>query len=108
MNRCEKIKQYIMDHGEQMIADTVMLAEHQSPTAQKEYADRCADAVEQLVFERLGLKPAAVFPQEERGRPRPPRSRHGQGHGQWSRGHRLLRPSGPNRRLHGAVQGHRH
>jgi len=68
MNRCEKIKQYIMDHGEQMIADTVMLAEHQSPTAQKEYADRCADAVEQLVFERLGLKPAAVFPQEERGR----------------------------------------
>ena len=36
MNRCEAMKQYIAQNGEQIIADTMMLARHQSPTAQKE------------------------------------------------------------------------
>ena len=30
MNRCEAMKQYLMENGEQIIADTVMLAQHQT------------------------------------------------------------------------------
>ena len=36
MNRCEAMKQYLLENGEQIIADTMMLAQHQSPTIQKE------------------------------------------------------------------------
>jgi len=68
MNRSELIKNYIMENGEQLIADTIMLAEHQSPTIRKEYVEMCADAIEQLVYDRLGVKPTAVYPQQERGR----------------------------------------
>lgn len=68
MNRYDAMKQYILENGEQMIADTVMLAQHQSPTARKEYVEKCADALTALVKERLGLEPTAVYPQEERGR----------------------------------------
>ena len=68
MNRCEAMKQYITENGEQIIADTVMLAQHQSPTIQKEYVGKCADAIQALVKERLGLEPTAVYPQEARGR----------------------------------------
>ena len=68
MKRSEQIKQYILEHGEQMIADTICLAEHQSPTIQKEYVEKCADAITELIRNRLGLEPTAVYPQEERGR----------------------------------------
>lgn len=68
MNRCDAMKQYLMENGEQIIADTVMLAQHQSPTAQKAYAEKCADAIQTLVKERLGLEPTAQYPQEARGR----------------------------------------
>ena len=68
MNRCEAMKQYITENGEQIIADTIVLAQHQSPTIQKEYVDKCADAIQALVKERLGLEPTAVYPQEARGR----------------------------------------
>ena len=68
MTRSEQIRQYILENGEQMIADTIMLAEHQSPTIRKDLADLCSEAVEQLVFDRLGIRPVAVFPQEARGR----------------------------------------
>lgn len=67
MNRSQLMRQYILENGEQMIADTVMLARHQSPTICKEYAEKCADAITDLVRVRLGLEPVAVFPQEERG-----------------------------------------
>ena len=45
MNRHEAMKQYLLENGEQIIADTIMLAEHQSPTIQKEYVNKCADAI---------------------------------------------------------------
>jgi len=68
MNRCEAMKQYLLENGEQIIADTLMLVQHQSPTAQKACVEACADALEALVKERLGLEPTARYPQEERGR----------------------------------------
>lgn len=68
MNRSEAIRQYILDNGEQMIADTMFLAEHQSPTIRKEYVEKCADALQELVKQRLGIEPTAVYPQEARGR----------------------------------------
>ena len=68
MNRCEAMKQYILENGEQIIADTIFLAEHQSPTIRKEYVEKCADAIEDLMRRRLGLEPTAVYPQQERGR----------------------------------------
>ena len=68
MNRSEAMKQYILENGDQIIADTIMLVQHQSPTARKEYVEECADALTALVKERLGLEPTAVYPQEERGR----------------------------------------
>jgi len=68
MNRSEKIRQYILDNGEQMIADTILLAQHQSPTIGKAHVEKCADAIEELMRARLGLEPTAVYPQEARGR----------------------------------------
>ena len=68
MTRSEQIRQYILDNGEQMIADTIMLAQHQSPTISKEHVEKCADAITALIHERLGLEPTTVFPQEIRGR----------------------------------------
>lgn len=68
MKRSEQIKQYILENGEQIIADTIYLAQHQSPSIQKEYAEKCADAITELIHNRLGLEPSAVFPQKERGR----------------------------------------
>lgn len=68
MKRSEAMRRYILDNGEQMIADTIYLAEHQSPTIRKEYVEKCADAITELIRKRLGLEPTAVFPQTERGR----------------------------------------
>ena len=68
MNRSELIKQYILENGEQMVADTIFLVEHQSPTIRKDCVNKCGDAIEQLMYDRLGLRPKAVYPQEERGR----------------------------------------
>ena len=68
MNRCEAMRQYILENGEQIIADTIFLAEHQSPTIRKEYVEKCADAIQDLMRRRLGLEPTAVYPQQERGR----------------------------------------
>ena len=68
MKRSEQIKQYILENGEQMIEDTIYLAQHQSPTIQKTHVEKCADAVTELIRQRLGLDPTAVFPQENRGR----------------------------------------
>ncbi len=68
MECCEKIRRYILAHSEEILADVLMLAEHQSPSSSKEYADRCADALEALMEARLGVKPTAVFPQESNGR----------------------------------------
>ena len=68
MNRSEAMKQYILENGEQIIADTIFLAEHQSPTIRKEYVEKCADAIQDLMRRRLGLEPTAVYPQQERGR----------------------------------------
>lgn len=68
MNRSEAMKRYILENGEQMIADTIFLAEHQSPTVRKEYMEKCADAIEDLIRQRLGIEPTAVYPQQERGR----------------------------------------
>jgi len=68
MNKTEAIRAYIRENGPQIIADTIMLAEHQSTTAHRDYAERCADAIVELMRERLGVEPQAVFPQETRGR----------------------------------------
>lgn len=68
MHRSEAIKQYILENGEQIIADTIFLAEHQSPTIRKEYTEKCADAIVELVRQRLSIEPTAVYPQIERGR----------------------------------------
>ena len=68
MNRCEAMKQYILENGEQIIADTIFLAQHQSPTIRKEYVEKCADAIQELMRQRLGIEPTAVYPQQERGR----------------------------------------
>lgn len=68
MNRSERIRQYILENGEQMIADTILLAQHQSPTIGKEHVEKCADALMALMRARLGLEPTAVYPQEARGR----------------------------------------
>ena len=68
MKRSEAIRQFILDNGQQMIADTILLAQHQSPTIRKDYVEKCADAITELIRSRLGLEPTAVYPQEERGR----------------------------------------
>lgn len=68
MGRGIAMKNYILENGEQMIADTIFLAEHQSPTIRKEYAEKCADAIVSLMHQRLGIEPVAVYPQAERGR----------------------------------------
>lgn len=68
MERSAAIRQYILENGEQMIADTVYLAAHQSPTIRKEYVEKCADAITELFRQRLGIEPTAVYPQETRGR----------------------------------------
>lgn len=68
MKRSEAMKQYILENGEQIIADTIFLAQHQSPTIRKEYVEKCADAIQELMRQRLGLEPTAVYPQAERGR----------------------------------------
>lgn len=68
MKRSEAMKQYLLENGEQIIADTIFLAEHQSPTIRKEYVEKCADAIQELMRQRLGIEPTAVYPQQERGR----------------------------------------
>ena len=68
MNLSELIKQYILENVEQMVSDTIFLVEHQSTTIRKDCVNQCGDAIEQLMFDRLGLRPKAVYPQEERGR----------------------------------------
>ena len=68
MERMEKIQAYIQAHREQIIQDVIALVEHQSPTANVEYAEKCADFLVALVKERLGIEPEQVFPQETRGR----------------------------------------
>ena len=68
MERYEAIRQYLLENGEQMVADTLFLVNHQSPTIRKELVDQCSEAVEDLVYRRLGIRPVAVYPQEARGR----------------------------------------
>lgn len=68
MERFEAIRQYILENGEQIVEDTIFLVKHQSPTIRKDLVDKCADAIEDLVYRRLGLKPTAVYPVETRGR----------------------------------------
>lgn len=68
MERFEAIRQYLLENQEQMVEDTIFLAEYQSPTIRKDLVDKCADAIVDLVQRRLGLQPAAVYPQEIRGR----------------------------------------
>ena len=36
------LKDYIFSHADQIIEDTLYLVHHQSPSANKEYANRCA------------------------------------------------------------------
>ena len=57
MERFEAIRQYILENGEQIVEDTIFLVKHQSPTIRKDLVDKCADAIEDLVYRRLGLSP---------------------------------------------------
>lgn len=68
MDRMQKIQAYIQAHREQIIDDVIALVEHQSPTTNKAYSEKCADFLIELVRERLGIAPEAVFPQEDRAR----------------------------------------
>ena len=56
MNRTEAIRAYIRENGPQIIADTIMLAEHQSTTANRDYADRLAFGRKCLVNVASGAK----------------------------------------------------
>ena len=68
MERFEAIRQYLLENEEQLVEDTLFLVNHQSPTIRKELVDKCSEAVEELVFRRLGIRPTAEYPQEARGR----------------------------------------
>lgn len=68
MERMHRLQEYIQAHREQIIDDVSALVEHQSPTTNKAYSEKCADFLIELVRERLGIAPEAVFPQEDRAR----------------------------------------
>lgn len=61
------LKDYILSHADQIIEDTLYLVNHQSPSANKAYADRCADALTDLIARRLQAKPDIVFEQQAYG-----------------------------------------
>ena len=61
------LKDYILSHSDEIIEDTLYLVNYQSPSNNKELADRCADALMDLIRRRLQLAPETVFEQEEYG-----------------------------------------
>lgn len=68
MEKIFEIRDYIQAHRDQIIDDVIALVEHQSPTTNKAYSEKCADFLIELVRERLGIEPETVFPQEDRAR----------------------------------------
>ena len=61
-----RIKEYFAAHKEELIADLLELVNAESPSNNKEYANRCADTLCGIVERRLGVK-GKRFPQEEFG-----------------------------------------
>jgi len=61
------LKDYILSHADEILADTLYLVDYQSPSSNKELADRCADALKDLIERRLQVQPEMVFEQQEYG-----------------------------------------
>lgn len=61
------LKDYILSHADEIIEDTLYLVNYQSPSSNKELADRCAEALKDLIERRLQVQPETVFEQEEYG-----------------------------------------
>lgn len=61
------LKDYIFSHAEQIIADTLFLVRHQSPSSHKALTERCADALTDLIERRLQVKPEIVFEEQAFG-----------------------------------------
>jgi len=63
----KKILDYLQEHEAEIFADLKELVLCDSPSADRETAQGCARAIQQLFRRRLGLEPAQVFPQESCG-----------------------------------------
>ncbi|MBQ4539532.1 MAG: M20/M25/M40 family metallo-hydrolase [Oscillospiraceae bacterium] len=62
----EMIKSYFTEHREEIVADMIRLINVESPSRDKENANRCADELCKLIKERLGIE-GKRFPQQNRG-----------------------------------------
>lgn len=62
----QNIRSYVERHSEQIFADIKMLVQRESPTTDKTLAGACANAIAELVEQRLGV-PAEMREQEQRG-----------------------------------------
>jgi len=61
-----RIKEYFTTHKEELIADLIELVNAESPSNNKEYANRCCDVLCRIVEKRLGVT-GKRFPQDEFG-----------------------------------------
>ena len=67
MHRCDQMRQFLLSHREEILADTLFLARHQSPSSNKALTEQCAQAIQTLMRSRLQAEPEAIFPQESFG-----------------------------------------
>ena len=63
----EEITTYIDTYRDEILRDIIKLVEAQSPSRNKEYADKCADVIQKIVEERIGIS-ATVIDQDETGK----------------------------------------
>ena len=62
----QSIKEYFGTHREELVSDLLELIRAESPSNNKEYANRCLDVLCGIVEKRLGVK-ATRYPQEQYG-----------------------------------------
>jgi len=62
----QKIKDYFETHREELVSDFLELVRAESPSNNKEYANRCLDVLCGIVEKRLGVK-GTRYPQEQYG-----------------------------------------
>ena len=61
-----RIREYFLVHKEELVADLLELVEAESPTNDKNSADRCCDLLSEIIFKRLGVASERI-PQETYG-----------------------------------------
>lgn len=62
-----KLHKYFEDHKEEIRADILTLVRAESPSTNKEYADKCCEVVCRMIRERTGAEEIELFPQDTLG-----------------------------------------